>query len=311
MAALALVVLHAAPASAQEVVQDEGAAYRVWHDASQAGDNAKAIAAAKEYLAKYPTGQYGDFMKKWLGTAQMAALDAALKAKNTTEMLAAGNDILASDPENINVVYAMASQVRAEMLGRPPVFTNAAAGVDLAKKGIALIEAGKAPAVPNFDKNATLGWMTQMLALSEQKAGNAEAAIQLFEKSTAYAPNDKTIAAPNLYAMLALHQAAYSETVKAYNAVPEAERTAAEPSAAAKAAREKVNAAADRVIDVAARFVAFGKANGLPPATIDRVNQSLTAAYKTRFPEDAALAGLQKVLDEKAATLGAPSAPAP
>ena len=47
VAAATLALVPAAPAVAQEVVQDEGAAYRVWHDASQAGDNAKAIAAAK------------------------------------------------------------------------------------------------------------------------------------------------------------------------------------------------------------------------------------------------------------------------
>src|SRR5512138_1284621 len=67
LAAAALLVLPAAPAAAQEVVQDEGSAYRAWHDASQAGDNAKALAAAKEYVAKYPSGQYADFVKKWMG----------------------------------------------------------------------------------------------------------------------------------------------------------------------------------------------------------------------------------------------------
>jgi hypothetical protein len=68
-----------------------------------------------------------------------------------------------------------------------------------------------------------------------------------------------------------------------------------------KAARETLNAEADHVIEVAARFVAFGRANGLPAATIDRVNQTLEAVYKVRFPEDAALGGLQKILQDKAA----------
>ena len=59
------------PAAAQEVVQDEGAAYRAFHEASQAGDTAKAIEAAKAYLEKYPSGQYADFITKWHDTAQM------------------------------------------------------------------------------------------------------------------------------------------------------------------------------------------------------------------------------------------------
>ena len=117
----ALAVLPAAPVAAQEVVQDEGAAYRAWHDASQAGDNAKAMAAANAYLEKYPTGQYADFIKKWLGTAQMTALDAAIKEKRTADMVAVGREILAGDPENLNVLYALAFNVRRnELLAAPP-----------------------------------------------------------------------------------------------------------------------------------------------------------------------------------------------
>ncbi len=69
LAAAALVILPAAPATAQtgmEEVQDEGSAYRAWHQASQAGDNTKAMEAAKAYLAKYPTGQYAQFLTNWL-----------------------------------------------------------------------------------------------------------------------------------------------------------------------------------------------------------------------------------------------------
>jgi tetratricopeptide (TPR) repeat protein len=298
--AAALTSAPAAPAAAQEVVQDEGAAYRTWHEASQAGDNAKAMAAAKTYIEQYPKGQYADFMKKWYGTAQMTALDAAIKEKRTADMIVVGRDVLAADPENLNVLYAMASQIRGEMLARPPVFTNAATGVELAKKGIGMVESGKTLAgVATFDKNATLAWMTQMLALSEQKAGNAEEAIRLFEKSTAYAPNDKTIAAPNLYTAYNMLYSRYVEAAKAYNAIPEAERGAAEPSPAVKAARDKINTEADQVIDAAARFVAFGRANGLPAPTVDRVSQTLEAVYKTRFPEDAALDGLKKILADK------------
>ena len=137
VAAATLALVPAAPAVAQEVVQDEGAAYRAWHDASQAADNAKAMAAAKTYLEQYPTGQYADFIKKWYGTAQMTALDAAIKEKRTADMIAVGRDILAADPENLNVLYAMASQIRRdEMLARPPVFTNAATGVEFGEEGV-------------------------------------------------------------------------------------------------------------------------------------------------------------------------------
>jgi len=310
--ALALAILPAARAAAQDVVQDEGSAYRAWHEASQAADSAKAIAAGRDYLAKYPTGQYADFMKKWLGTAQMGALDAAIKAKQTAQMLAVGKDILASDPENLNVVYAMASQLRREMLSNPPVYDNAAAGVELAKKGISMIEAGKTLAgVQSFDKNATLAWMSQILALNEQKSGSAEAAVKLFEKSTSYAPQDPQIAGVNLLRSLALHQAGYSEAAKAYTAFPEADRAAVESGAAdakpdAKAAREKLNASADGVIAAATSFIALSKVKNFGVPTREKVNATLEVIYKTRHPQEKDLTGLQKILQEKESALAAP-----
>jgi hypothetical protein len=296
----ALPVLPAAPVAAQEEVQDEGSAYRAWHNASQAGDNAKGLAAAKAYLEKYPSGQYADFIKKWLGPAQMAALDAAIKEKRTADMLAIGKEILAADPENLNVIYAMAFQVRAEVLGRPPVYDNAAAGVEYAKKGIAMVESGKTLAgVASFDKNATLAWMTQLVAVVAQKDGNEAEALQMYEKSTGYAPGDVAIAGQNMLRVLAIRQGDYGEAVKAYNALPEADRAAPEPNAEVKAAREKLNAEADAVIDAAASFVAFGKAKSLPAATVDRFNQLLETVYKSRFPEDTTLDGLKKILAAK------------
>jgi hypothetical protein len=302
LAGAVLLSVTPALARAQEVSAEEATAYAGFQAASQAGDSAKATAAAQAYLKQYPTGQYADYLKKWLGQQRMADLDAAIKAKHTAEMLSIGNSILASDPDNLNVIYAMAAEIRGEMLSRPPVYTNAAAGAEIAKKGIALVESGKTlNGVQRFDKNATLAWMTQMLALNEQKSGNAKEAIRLFRKSTAYAPNDKVIAAPNLYSAFTLQYSDYAEAAKAYNAIPEADRGAAEPSAEVKAAREKLNAEADDVIDVAARFVNFGKANGLPAATIERVNQALESVYKVRYPEDTSLDGLQKILQEKAA----------
>jgi hypothetical protein len=299
----ALALAPAAPCTAQEIVQNEGAAYRAWHEASQAADNVKAMAAAKAYLEKYPTGQYADFMKKWLGTAQMTALDAAIKEKRTADMITVGREILAGDPENLNVLYALAFNVRRnELLASPPNFANAPAAVEFAKKSISLVESGQTlVGVQNFDKNATLAWLTQILAVNEGKNGTAAEAIKLYEKSSSYAPGDPAIAARNLLAVVALRQAKYGELAKAYNALPEADRAAAEPTPEVKAAKDALNAEADGLIDAAASFVAFGRTKNLPAATVDRVNQTLETVYKGRFPEDATLDGLKKILAAKGA----------
>jgi hypothetical protein len=299
-----------APAAAQEVVQDEGAAYRAWYEATQAKDIPKATLAAKDYLAKYPSGQYAANLKKWLGQAQLAALDAAIKEKRTSDMIAAGKEILAGEPDNLNVLYALAFNIRRnELLASPASFQNAPAAVEFSKKAIALIGAGKTlTGVASFDKNATLAWLTQILALSEQKNGSAEQAIKLYDESTALAPQDPQVAGRNLLAVLSLRQTGYAEAAKAFNAIPEADRAAADTKPEVKAAREKINTEADGLIDVAARFVALAKVKGLPAPTRDRVNQTLESVYKTRFPEDTSLAGLQKILQEKEAALGAPAA---
>ena len=288
------------PCVAQEA-PDEAALYRAFHEASQANDNAKAFEAAKAYLEKFPTGQYAAAVKQWQDATRMTKLDAAIKEKRTADMIKAGQDILAADPENLNVIYALAFNIRRnELLASPPVFTNAAAAVDYAKKGIALVESGKTlNGVANFDKNATLAWMTQILAINEGKNGSETEAIKLYEKSTALAPADPLVAR-NLLAIVSLRQGQYGELAKAYNALPEADRGAAEPNAEVKAAREALNVEADALIDSAAAFVAYGRAKGLSPAIVDRVNDVLETVYKNRFPEDAALDGLKKVLADKA-----------
>ena len=132
------------PAAAQEVVQDEGAFYRAFHEASQAGDSARASDAAKAYLEKYPSGQYADFVKKWQDTERMTRLDAAIKEKRTADMIKAGQEILAADPENLNVIYALAFNIRRnELLAVPPVYQNAAAAVEFAKRGIGARRVGQ------------------------------------------------------------------------------------------------------------------------------------------------------------------------
>jgi hypothetical protein len=301
--AAAFALAGSAPAAAQEEVQDEGSFYRAWHEASQAGDNAKAMAAAKTYLEKYPTGQYAEFIKKWLGTAQMTALDAAIKEKRTADMIAVGREILSGDPENLNVLYALAFNIRRnELLASPQSFDHAAEAKEFAQKAVTLVEGGKTlVGVQTFDKDATLAWLHQTLAMVEANAGNAAEALKLYEKSSGLAPEDVAIKGRNLLNVLAMQQNSYAEAAKAYNALPEADRAAAEPPEAVKAARDALNAEADRLIDTATTFVAFAKAKNLPAATVDRVNQMLQTVYKGRFPEDTTLEGLNKMLAAKGA----------
>ena len=287
-------------AAAQD--QDEAIAYNAWFAANQAHDIAKAVKAAEAYLAGFPSGQYADFLQKWLGPARLSLLNDAIKARDVDKMLAIGKEILAKDPDNLNVVYALAFQLRKdELLASPRSYAHAADAVELSQKAIDLVQSGKTLAgVQAFDKDATLAWLYQIQAMVAEHEGNQDKAIQLYDRSTSLAPQDPGIAARNLLEVLAMRQSDYSEAATAYNALPDEARAAAEPSEEVKAARKKVDEDADALIDVAARFVALADVKGLPQATRDKVYGILESVYKSRYPEETDPASkLQALIDSK------------
>jgi hypothetical protein len=308
LAAGALVLVPAAPAAAQEVVQDEGSAYRAWYEATQAKDLTKALVTARAYVAQYAAGQYAEAIKAWLLPAEF---EAAVKEKRAGDMIKFGRELLAKEPENLVVLIQLAFALRNnELLASPASYEHVAEAVEFSNKAIALLEAGKTPAgAQTFDKSTSLAWLTQVLALNEAKNGTPENAIKLYDKSTALASGNAQLVGRNLINVYGIRQTSYNEAVKAFKALPEADKTASEPKPELKAALDRVNQEADALVDSAAGFVAFAKAKSLAPATRDKVNQTLEAVYKTRHPEDAALAGLQKLLQEKEAVLAAPATP--
>lgn len=302
----ALISLPQAAPAAQEVVQDEGAFYRAFHEASQAGDTAKAIDAAKAYLEKYPSGQYAEVIKKWLAPAE---LDLAVKERRTADMITLGRGLLANNPEPLTLLYMLAFNIRRnELVAQPQNLQNVETAAEFAKQASTLIEAGNTPAgVQAFDKQAALGWLTQILAIAEQKNGSVDSAIALYEKSAALSPNDTSLVGRNLLSIFMLRQPQYTSAAKAYKAALEA---TGEPKPDPQPLRDSFNATADTLIDISARFTAFAKVKNLPPSAIrDRVDQTLKAAYGSRFPDDSAQAGLAKILQEKEAALGGAAAP--
>ncbi len=299
LAAAVLVLVPANPGLAQE--QEEALAYHAWFAANQTQDIPKAVEAAEAYIKQFPTGEYADFLAKWLPPARLAALNLAITAGEVDKMLKVGGAILANDPENLNVMYALAFQLRRrELIASPRSYAHAAQAVDVSQKTIALVESGKTLAgVQNFNKDATLAWLYQNLAVVAGKDGSSPKAIQLYEKSTSLAPQDPAIAGRNLLELLSWQQASYTNAANAYNGLPEEDRLAAEPSPDVQAARAEVDAQSDALIDVAAAFVALAEVKKLPQATRDKVYGVLETIYKSRNPDDTEGAGLQAVIDAK------------
>ncbi|HEY7547702.1 MAG TPA: hypothetical protein VID27_22585, partial [Blastocatellia bacterium] len=103
MAALSFMLAIASVALAQDAAKEKehADAYKAWYDANAAKDYPKAYELAKTYLEKFPSGQYADYLKKWVVQIRLYLFNEARKQKNINEELRLANEALASDPENI------------------------------------------------------------------------------------------------------------------------------------------------------------------------------------------------------------------
>jgi tetratricopeptide (TPR) repeat protein len=282
--------------AAQDAAAEEAAAYKAWYDANNAKNFPKAMELAKAYLEKYPNGQYAAYLKdKWIPGARKVLLSEAVTAKNLPEIDRLGKEIMASDPENLDFALFLASQLRTLDTN----FQYAPDTVQFTQTAIRLIDAGKTPAPTNppkpFMKTETLGYLHDTLASIDEHDKNTDKALEHYEHAA-------TIDAGNaryFFNCGRLHQTRYADAAKAYQALPEADRTAPEPKPEVKAALDKVNQEADGVINCWARFMGLPK-NDYPPDVKQKVQTALTDLYKYR--NNGSDTGLQKLIDDNKAS---------
>lgn len=285
----ALALLFAgAPAPAQEASAEETIAYQAWFMASSAKDVAKATQAAQDYLKQFPKGQYADYLKKWLAGEKGKALNAAIAAKKTGEVVAIGKELLAQDADNLNILYTVAFQIRRnELLASPAVYTHAADARDFATRSIKLIEAGQKLAgvdPAKWKKGDALGWLYQMLAMVEAHQGKLDAALAAYAKSSALDPDNLALNVQNAYNCGGLRKDRYDAAVKEFQALPKPE--GGEPSPQMKAALDKANAEADAAIECWSRFVGLARANNLTPGARQQVEPVLASLWGYRHADD-------------------------
>jgi tetratricopeptide (TPR) repeat protein len=303
-------VVLAGTARAQDAVE-ESVAYHAWYAANEAKDVPKALTLAKEYLAKHPQGQQAEFLTSWVAGARGALFNEAIQKKDMAALVGLGKERLAEDPNDLAYLLSLSMQLRRhELFASPPVFTHGAEAADFGQRAIALIEAGKTP--PGVDpakwsKNDTVSWLYQNVAAVRYKDGQKDEALAAFTKASALDPDNATLVAYNdLYCGL-IHKDRYDDAARRFQALPEAERTAAEASPAVKAALEEVNQHADDAIKSWARFVALAEAKGILAATREQIAKTLGDLWTYRNPEDPD--GLKKLIDSLRPG-GAPAAPA-
>ena len=294
---------------AQDQKEAEAAAYKLWYDANAAKDYPKAMELAKAYLEKFPTGQYAGYLKdKWIPQMRGYFFKQAADAKNVAEVIRIGKEVLAADPDNLDYLTALVVQIRTnELFATPPNFAHAAEAKEFADRAIRLIESGKTPSGADpakFNKNVTLAYLHQTLAVIYDHNKDADKALAEYEKAgtleatnPAYffqcgrIHNDKYAAAA----------AKYEAAQKKVDAIPDADRSAAEPKPdvkaaldEAKAALAEVNAQADAVINCWAHFLAL--ADSKWGDTLQKIKTAFTELYK--FRHNGSTDGMDKLIEQ-------------
>ena len=283
-------------ASAQDQKAEEAAAYKAWYDVQK--DYAKAMPLAKEYLQKFPTGQYAEYLKKWIGQVRAYMFNQAMQAKNTSEMIKIGNEALAEDAQNLDYLYLLAVSIRTnELFAAPANYSHASEASDYTQRAIKIIEGGKLPVgIDASKKDATLAILYQNLAVIEAKNNNPDKAIEYYKKSSSLDASNASLNSFNYLACGSLHQVKYQAAAQKYQAFPEADRTTDPPKPEIKAALDEVNAQADMVIDCWARFLGLTAKNNSYGPTREQVLKAATDLYKYRHPDSPD--GLQKLIDQ-------------
>jgi hypothetical protein len=278
----------APPAAAQEASLEEASAYQAWFAANAKNEVPKAAELAQEYLDKFPSGQYAEYLGKWLTGTRWNLFNEAIKKKDMGEMVRIGEARLKRDPKDLTYLYWMSLNLRQNELLGPAEVAHAKEAADFSKRSIELIEAGGQPAgvdAAKWNKDANLAWLHQNLALLAAKGGSKDEALEEYDASSKLAPSDVGIQARNTLGCGSIYKDRYDEAVAKYQALPEAERSAESPSEAATKLVDEANANADKAIDSWARFLGVTK-GAASEAVRSRMEATLAALYKYRHPDE-------------------------
>ena len=157
----------------------------------------------------------------------LTQLDAAIKDKRTADMITIGKEILAADPENLNVIYALAFNIRRnELSGVAARLHERGRGRRARQQGDRAHRGGQDAdrrRELRQGRDARLDDADPRDRTRPRRATRAEA-IKLYEKSTALRAERPARRAATCSRVVALRQGKYGEAAKAYNALPDADK---------------------------------------------------------------------------------------
>lgn len=287
---LAIVAGLATSLFAQSPEQD--ARYKKFFDnyQSPAGQQV-AYKAAKEYLQNKPQDEdNAKYLAEWVGKYERAVREAEVRSlilqKNFPEAVKKGKEALASDPDNLYLLYDIVSASVQAGSGDPSLPQD---GITMGLKAIQLVESGTAlpPGEIFATRDEILGRLN--LSVAQLKLNQHEPEDALPYIAEALRHPGAVQKAPETYYNLAFayENGPYKKLASAYNDnfadKPETEE--------GKQALSRVNDITDRTIDAYARAVALVDAKSDVRA---KWMAHLTELYKSRH--DGSDTGLQEMI---------------
>ncbi|HXG94285.1 MAG TPA: hypothetical protein VNN73_18215 [Blastocatellia bacterium] len=312
---------HTQPAAAQDdaAKKEAEAAYRSWYEAYTGKDYAKAIQLAKDYLAKFPSGERASYFQTWLASPFVLRIEFknAATANNKEEALRIGKLIIASkdvkDEERLQYLLFLNNELIKELSANPPNYAHAADISDFSQQIITLVEADKIPTGTEpgkWNKNSVLAYYNGVLGLIEQHNKNTDKALEYYAKAAAANPAEPDYA----YRCGLLHQDKYIAAQAKFEAFPEADRQAVaankpEAKPEVKAALDEVNKEVDAIIECWARYIGITQGKPDPNGARAKIEEALKGFYQYRHNNT--LDGYQQLIDKYKSGSAAPSSSQP
>ena len=298
LAVCASLIILASPAFGQAAACTEEAKTATYTEFTtlRTTDATKAFEAAKKYLAcpaTEPPDQYVAYLKKWVAAYEKEARKGKFPAllyndKNYAEAMALGKQILAEDPENISVLIGLGYLgYLATATAKNETFNNES--VDFARRAIAAIEAGKAPAnwAPFKSKEDTLAYLYNAVGRLTVKNNTADALKTLIKAAQLEGDVKKD---PGIYYLIgaSYESGPYAKMSADYKTCCEGKDETPE----SKLALANINQVIDRMIDAYARAVALAGNDPKYATPKKEWMDSLSTWYKYRNQSEAGLDGL-------------------
>ncbi len=272
----------------------EKKAYDALQVCSKEPDLTKRLAMAKEALTAYPNSQYIPYFKQQITAARGGLFQQAMQENKPEVAFSIGSEVLEEEPDNLNFLLTLADY--SARLAKAKNYSFADKGTEYAKKSIELINSGKGPAGLPEDqwaksKPTVLATLHQALGLYALNATKEDEALAAFNEALKH-----NCADPYTYIQISkIHNNQYQAAAEAYQKMTDEEKT----SDAGKAALDKINPAADQLIETYAKVMAFTEGNKNYDGARNQIMPVLEGLYK--FRHDGKTDGLAEFIQSQKA----------